>query len=217
MHRFDDPTTMPASGETPLACHARAVSLHGTPGATYVERRGIPCQLASSADVRFLVDCNGRSAVVVLLRDGNDSATALHARYLEYARGQNKMLTFGVRGGIIAVLPQWRSDPLILVEGLFDALSLAVCGYASIATIGRWADWLPEFAAQRTVWLAFDGNRPGDALAHSAASLLCDSQVRRLRPPGRCKDWNTALIKRGPVHVACRLRDALAAHEDAKR
>src|SRR5262249_18810577 len=142
------------------------------------------CTLASSADVRFLADCNGRPAVVVLLRDQNDSATAVHARYLEHARGQDKMLTFGVRGGIIAVLPHWRSDPLILVEGLFDALSLAVCGYASIATIGRWAGWLPEFAARRNIWLAFDGNRPGDALANSAAALLCDSQVRRLRPPG---------------------------------
>jgi hypothetical protein len=208
---------MPASGETPQACHARAVSLQGTPGAAYLERRGIPCQLASSADVRFLADCDGRPAVVVLLRDAHGSGTALHARYLEHTRSQNKMLTFGVRGGVIAVLPQWRADPLILVEGLFDALSLAVCGYASIATIGRWADWLPGFAARRTVWLAFDGNRPGDALAHSAAALLCDSQVRRLRPPDRCKDWNTALVKRGPAQVARALRASLAADEDAKR
>jgi hypothetical protein len=202
---------MPGTGESPSVCFARALPLERTPGAAYVQRRGIPVALASAAGVRFLPECNGRPAVVVLLRDRHDAPTALHARYLENVRGQNKMLTFGIRGGVIGTLAGWRADPLVLVEGLFDALSLAVCGWGGVATIGRWACWLPEVAAQRVAWIGFDGNRPGDAAAARIALLLAASQVRRLRPPPRCKDWNTALVKRGPPAVSRWLRESLSA------
>jgi len=48
------------------------------------------------------------------------------------------MLTIGSGGGTASVLGGWQVEPLILVEGLFDALSLATCGWASVATVGRW-------------------------------------------------------------------------------
>ena len=103
--------------------------------------------------------------------------------------------------------------PLILVEGVFDALSLAVCGCGGVATIGRWAPWLPEACADRLTWLGFDANRPGDREVAAYARRL--SHVRRLTPPPRCKDWNTALCKRGRAEVTRWLRERLASPDTA--
>src|SRR5262249_23053687 len=138
---------MPGTGESVEECLARAVPLAGTPGQTYVARRGIPVDVANAAGVRFDADFGGRPAVLAALRDHGDALVAVHGRYLHHVRGQNKMLTIGPGGGTLNVLGSWRAEPLILVEGLFDALSLATCGWASVATIGRWAPWLPEALA----------------------------------------------------------------------
>jgi DNA primase len=120
------------------------------------------------------------------------------------------MLTIGPGGGAIGVLDGWLTDPLLIVEGLFDALSLAVCGYACIATIGRCVPWLPEAASGRAVWLAFDAGRSGDAEGARLAAQLTHSTVHRLSPPGRSKDWNTALVKRGRAAVTGWLQHSLA-------
>src|SRR5262249_49263595 len=107
---------------------AHTVPLHGTLGETDVQRRGIPVDSAAAAGVRFAPDCAGRPAVVIGLHDNHDRLVFVHARYLEFGRYQDKMHTIGPGGGAISVLGGWRSDPLLIVEGLFDALSLAVCG-----------------------------------------------------------------------------------------
>lgn len=188
---------MPGEGCAPVDSLARATLLAGTPGQAYVERRGIPVGVAHAAGVRFAPDFCGRPAVLVGLRDWEDALVGVHGRYLETRRGQGKMLTFGTAGGLIGVLGGWRADPLILVEGLFDALSLAVCGLGCAATNGRWASWLAQELAGRTAWVAFDGSRPGEKEAALYCERLCAANVRRLPPPPRCKDWNTALAKRG--------------------
>jgi hypothetical protein len=166
-----------------------------------VEHRAIPVGVAHAAGVRYARDFDGRPAVIVPLYDHHDALTSVHARYLQTLRGEDKMLTIGPGGGAIGVLGGRRAEPLIVVEGLFDALSLAVCGYACVATIGRCVPWLPEVSAGRMVWLAFDAGRSGDAEAAPLAAELSHSRVRRLPPPGRSKDWNTALVKRGRAAV----------------
>ncbi|MRR34601.1 hypothetical protein EG829_07870 [bacterium] len=211
MHRFDDPPSMPGTGESPGERLTRAVPLAGTPGQAYVERRGVPADIADAAGVRFDRDFGGRPAVLVAMRDREDTVVAVHGRYLHVVRGQDKMLTFGPGGGTVSVRGGWRVDPLILVEGLFDALSLAACGWGSVATIGRWAPWLPEVSAGRVVWLAFDASRSGEAEAASYAGLLQASDLRRLPPPTRCKDWSTALVKRGRTAVTRWVHDRLTA------
>lgn len=213
MLNFNDPLFMPGTGESPEELLARAAPLAGTPGQAYVERRGVPVDIAEAAGVRFVGDFGGRPAVVVPLRDGADMLTSVHGRYLHTMRGQNKMLTIGPGDGVIGVLGGWRGEPLILVEGLFDALSLAACGWASVATIGRWASWLPEVSAGRVVWLAFDACRPGEADVARYAARLQRAEVRRLPPPTRCKDWNTALVKRGPRQVSRWVSEQLAGYE----
>jgi len=211
--RFDDPPLMPSTGEGPEQRFARIVPLAGTPGQGYVERRRVPLDVAEAAGLRFDADFGGRPAVVFALRNREGFLASLHGRYLDARRGQDKMLTVGPGGGVASVLGGWQAEPLILVEGLFDALSLAACGWASVATVGRWAPWLPGVAAGRVAWLAFDAGRPGEAEARRYAERLAGSCVRRLPPPTRCKDWNTALAKRGRVEVANWIRGQLAAQD----
>lgn len=202
---------MPGTGEGPGERLARAEPLAGTPGESYVERRGIPRNVADAAGVRFDRDFGGRPAVLVAMRDEKDTLVAVHGRYLHVVRGQNKMLTVGPGGGTVSLLGGWREDPLILVEGLFDALSLATCGWGTVATIGRWAPWLPEVSAGRVVWLGFDASRSGETEVARYTRLLCTSDLRRLPPPPRCKDWSTALVKRGRTAVTRWMHERLAA------
>lgn len=206
-HRFHDPPLLPGTALGPAECLARAQPLEGTDGQAYLERRGIPLDIGSAAGVRFSPDWAGRPAVVIALRDLDGAIASVHGRYLHTVRGQNKMLTIGAGGGAISVLGGWRGDPLIVVEGLFDALSLAVCGHAAVATIGRDVPWLAAVATGRTVHVAFDRTRPGEQEAARLATALAGARVHRLPPPPRCKDWSTALVKRGPAGVAKWLRD----------
>jgi hypothetical protein len=208
-HRFHDPPVLPGTALGPAECLARAQPLEATDGQAYVERRGVPVDIATAAGVRFDPNWAGRPAVLIALRDRDGEIRSAHGRYLHNVRGQDKMLTIGPGGGAISVLGGWRSDPLIVVEGLFDALSLAVCGHAAIATIGRDVPWLPSIAAGRAVHIAFDGNRPGEQEAARLATALVGARVHRLPPLPRCKDWNTALVKRGPSEVARWLRDSV--------
>ena len=215
MRTLADPPTMPGTRESPIAFMARSVPLAGTPGAAYVEGRGIAVEVADAAGVRFVEECLGRPAVVAFFHDRHDTPRALHARFLHSARRENKMLTFGEGGGAISCREGWRADPVIVVEGLFDALSLATCGRSSVATIGRWAPWLPDVTAGRIVWIGFDGNRPGDEAATRVATALSASDVGRLRPPDRCKDWNTALARHGTRRLSAWLDAALGARPEA--
>lgn len=208
-----DPVCMPRSGESAAERFARALPLAGTPGQAYVERRGISLAIADAAGLRFDADWAGRAAVLVALHDHAGGLVSVHGRYLSTVRGQDKMLTIGPGGGVVDIGDGRRGEPLILVEGVFDALSLAVCGCSGVATIGRWASWLPEVCADRITWLGFDANRPGECEASAYAQRL--SRVRRLPPPPRCKDWNTALCKRGRAEVSRWLRDRLALADTA--
>lgn len=181
--------------------------LVGTPGQAYVERRGIPVDIANAAGVRYAADWGGRPAVIVELYDQHGVVTSVHGRYLHVVRGQDKMRTVGPGGGVINVLGGWRMDPLIIVEGLFDALSLAVCGFACAATIGRHVPWLPEVATERPVFVAFDNGRSGEV---NAAQLMAElSGARRVHPPGRSQDWNSALVKRGRAAVSRWLKEVI--------
>jgi hypothetical protein len=210
MHYYHDEPCMPGTGETPAQRLSSAAPVAGTVGAAYLSRRKVSPDVAHAAGVRFDADFLGRPALVAPLVNRSGEVVSLHGRYLAVARGESKMFTFGPGGGVIEVLDGWRAEALILVEGLFDALSLASCGWSCVATIGRWAPWLPDVSRGRVVWLAFDAGRPGEAEAKRCSDRLTGAEVRRMLPPGRCKDWNTALVKRGPALVSRWVRDCIA-------
>lgn len=213
MRRFSDPLVVPGTLLSPEEIYGRALSLAGSPGQEYAERRSVPVDIAESAGVRFEPDFAGRPALLVPMRDMEANLTAVHGRYLHATYSQNKMLTVGRAGGAVILGNVWQTEPLIMVEGLFDALSLAVCGWASVATIGRSISHLEKLTINKNVWAAFDAGRSGESNAIMLQKLLPRALVRRLPPPPRCKDWNTALVKRGPVLVAQWLRAQLLAGE----
>ena len=198
---------MPGSGLPPETVYAHALPIFGTAGEDYVLRRGVSVEVAAAAGVRFAANLAERPAVLVALRDRSDRLTSVHGRYLHAARGQNKMLTVGRGHGAIPFLGGWRAEPFVLVEGLFDGLSLAACGWPSVATIGRQVCWLSEATAGKVVWAAFDAGRSGEANFALCQNQLREATVRRLPPPPGCKDWNTAIVKRGPATVARWVRD----------
>lgn len=202
---------MPKTGESPEQVLARSTELETGPGREYVERRGVPWTVANAAGVRFCAEFDARRAVIVPMRGARGELLAVHGRYLHSTHAQDKMLTIGAGGGIVSVLDGLRAEPAIVVEGLFDALSLATCGFGSLATIGRSAPWLPAALEGRRVWIAFDDGQPGEKEARHYRRWLTRSDVRRLPPPTRCKDWNTALVKRGAREVERWLRTQLAA------
>lgn len=205
-HHFNDSLCMQQNGLLPEQLLSRAQPLVGSVAQGYVERRGVPVPVAEAAGLVFDSDFGGRPAVLIALHDQEQRITSVHGRYLTTARGQNKMLTIGAGNGVIAVQRGWRAEPLIIVEGLFDALSLAVCGWSAVAHIGRWATWLPQVSAGREVWLAFDASRAAEIDVAQYRRRLPNAHLRRVLPPPRCKDWNTALLKRGANEVERWLR-----------
>lgn len=211
-----DPKVMPGTGQTAEERWARSMQLRDTPGQIYVEHRGIPVSLAHDAGVRFDPDWNGRAAVLVPMRGLQGELCSLHGRYLLQRGDENKMLTIGPGGGILQVGDALSNDVLLVVEGLFDALSLAVCGQSSLATVGRIAPWLPQFCKGKTVVLAFDANQPGEATALFYEQFLQGAIVHRLKPPGHSKDWNSALLKQGKAALLQWLRINLAQWMNSK-
>lgn len=186
---------MPHTGETPQECLDKSVAVSNTPGEQYLTKRGIPVAIAHNFGVRYDPDWNGRPAIIAPMYDADKKLCSVHGRYLMQTGKQDKMFTIGHGDGILNIGEALQTNPLILVEGLFDALSLAIYGFSTIATVGRLAHWLPEACAGKTVVLAFDGNKPGDATAAFYKEFLVDSKTFRLTPPRHSKDWNTALRK----------------------
>lgn len=179
--------------------------LHGTPGAAYLEGRGLPADFCHAAGVRFASDFFGRPAVVFPLRGENGKLTAAQGRYVD---GRNdprlpRMRTAGARRlGVFATPGAWESAALVLVEAPIDALSLALCGVPAVALCGceGLPDWLRMRCAFQTVIAAFDADEAGDKAARELARVLegvgCRKKVLRLRPAS-AKDWNACLLQQG--------------------
>lgn len=174
----------------------------------------MPLAVATGAGLRYTEDLNGRPAVLAPLTGAGGELRAVHGRHLHDRRGEGRMFTVGRAGGLFALLDGERATPLVLVEGLFDALSLGHAGLPCVATIGRWVDWLPELARGREVWLAFDANRPGERASRAFAASLAGAACRRLRPPDGHGDWNAAARRRGAAALAAWVRSAAARTEE---
>lgn len=207
---WDDPRVVPDSGETPEQVLARAWAVDDPRCLAYLERRRISLAVAQAAQLRFSPSFDGRPAVLAAMRRHDGDLRAVTARYLQTTRGEEKILTVGDAGGVFSAGDGLAAEPIVLVEGVFDALSVALCGMSCVATIGRYVDWLPGFAAGRTVLLAFDGNKVGDHAARYYRDRMPLAICRRLRPPPQCKDWNMALQKRGQAALAKWLADGAA-------
>jgi hypothetical protein len=184
--------------------------LRGTPGAAYLEKRGLPPDFCHAAGVRFVPDFFGRPAVVFAVQGAGGRLVAAQGRYID-GRDNPRMRTTGPRGEGVFATPG-ALDPgraLTVTEAPIDALTLALCGVPAIALCGcdGLPDWLRRAAAFRRVLAAFDADDAGEKAAGKLAAALhpVGAHVLRLRPEG-AKDWNEQLRTVGADALTVHLR-----------
>jgi hypothetical protein len=197
--------------------------LQGTPGAHYLESRGIPAELAHNCGVRFSPSWAPRregtpayragAAVVFPLRDDSGRLVAANGRYIG-AGATPKTRTGGdaSRGVFEATTPRldlvrmrpFDAPSLIFCEGPIDALSMALCGYPALAVAGcNLPPWIDAECVRKRVLLASDADERGNKAASTwkPTVLPFAAEVERMRPP--CgKDWNDALLQVGAGPLA---------------
>lgn len=190
------------------------VPIEGTPGAAYVERRGIAAADAAIHDVRFHASWAPRStmrgspAVVFGGRNERGRLIAAQGRYLA---GPMKAASCGPTGSAVYASHGALEAPVVAIaEAPFDALSLAVFGLPSIATFGTaLPKWLRMRLGFRTVVIATDADAAGEAFAERIrATLTLGTRLVRMALPAGCKDANEALVA-DAVDFAERVGDLL--------
>jgi len=190
---------VPAVDEEGLVRRLQGLTdLRGTAGESYVQSRGIPLDLASTAQVRFSPSWWGRPAVLFPIRDPAGKLVATQGRYVD-GRTDLKTRTAGPAGaGVFATPDALRAELVAITEAPLDALSLWVCcGIPAIATLGcNLPSWLPRVLAFKRVLVGTDADAAGDeAFAKWAPHLgSLGAKVDRLRPVEH-KDWNEWLQK----------------------
>lgn len=181
--------------------------LPGTPGATYLAGRGISLEVAQLAAVRWSADWSGHRAVVFPIRARGAEIIAAQARAI---RGPAKLTAGPKKDGVFFVPVTMAGGRLcgpldagvpavILVEAPIDALSLAVCGFPSIALCGTSGpNWLHLACGLRRIALGFDADEAGERASADIQRLLqpFGARCERLRPES-AKDWNEKLIAEG--------------------
>lgn len=219
----------PPSEATPLpedwrTCLGTLGPLAHTPGAAYLEGRGLPADFCARAGVKFAPDYYadkatgkpGRAAVVFPLRGENGRSVAAQGRHLAPDVKPKALTTRGGTNGGLFVTPGALDAPvLVIVEAPIDALTLAFCGLPAVATCGasNFPDRLKHHALGRVVVLAHDSDPAGDkatATITARLALAAPRLVVRLRPD-RAKDWNDVLMRDGREALAASLSAFLRA------
>lgn len=202
--RTEDPDKRAAAADP----HWRAMweastPLEGTPGAAYIEGRALPADAAHEACVRFSAKWYGRPAVLFPVHDRVGALVAVNGRFVA-GRANPKTQTAGAQSLGVFATPGALSAPLVAVcEAPLDALSLWLCGVASIALIGTSApDWLSSALAFRSVLMATDADTAGDNTAAKLSPLLKSRGARTFRFRARGgKDWSELLERRGAANL----------------
>ncbi len=180
--------------------NARPVA--GTIGAKYIEKRGIPIELASAANVLFSTDFYGRDAVLFPMHNRVGELVAFNGRFTDGKESKGKLKTQSVGKksfGLLATHGALESEIITVCEGVFDALSLHLCGLPAVAIVGTsFPEWLSSALAFQKVFVATDADESGDKAAESLVNVLRSRGARavRMRPEG-AKDWNDMLLNIG--------------------
>ena len=212
--REEPPTEKAATLQARLKA-ARPQPLEGTPGAAYLEGRGLDTHQAHQAGVRYSPSWHGRPAILFPLRDRNGVLVAAHGRHTD-GREDPKAHTDGPKSAGAFLTPgALEAEPLVIVEGPMCALTLALVGVPALALCGTDApDWLPRRTAFRRVLVATDADDAGDRAAEKLAERLgsLGAECERLRPVG-AKDWNDVLQAGGIDALRAALAPALPGAE----
>jgi hypothetical protein len=178
---------------------AAAVPIAGTPGGRYLERRGIPVDVAVAAGVLYAASWCGRPAVVFPLRDRSGAVVAADGRYVDDGDRPKARTGGEKRLGVFATPGALEAEVVAVVEAPICALSLASAAMPALALGGTSApDWLARAVAFKRVALGLDADETGDRAAAGVAAQLgsLGAVVERWRPVG-VKDWNDALRAHG--------------------
>jgi hypothetical protein len=177
----------------------RSVNPRGSPGANYLQQRGVPAALARLAEVRYSPRWYWRPALLFPIRDQNANLVAVSGRFIS-ERNTLKTITGGAKSlGVFATPGALKSKVIAIAEGPMDALSLAFCHLPAVAMMGTsWPNWLSEATADKEVLIATDADIAGDEVAGRLTEVLSSDTKRlmRLRPPIG-KDWNDVLLQVG--------------------
>lgn len=192
------PVAASAAATDPAPVLAASVALAGTPGAAYVESRGIPLAVAEAAGVLWSRDFYGRPAVLFPIVDRQGQIVAVNWRYLD--AGTPKTRSIGPKSlGVFCTPGALAASPIVICEAPLDALSLHACGVPAVALVGTTGpDWLRIVCGLRRVALALDADEAGALAAEKLGAVFGSfgSKLERWRPEG-AKDWNEALQVRG--------------------
>ena len=212
-------TVAPTDDRAWLATIRDVEPLAGTPGAAYLERRGIPADLVAGIDALYSADHYGRPSILFRVRDRAGRIVGLIGRYVD-GRDDPKGRDVGKKSHGVFAAPGARTKAgrLVITEAPIDALSLAAAGIPALALGGTsWPDWLPSACTFRPVVLALDADKAGDeGCARLTAALQAyGAKIERWRPSGG-KDWNELLATLGPDQLRAALASGDAEDESAR-
>ena len=192
-----------------------------SPGAWYLESRGVWWALAAAAGTRYhpsfhpFQTFTARPAVVFPVTDLAGELVAVQGRAIAgifgYKNGKplNKLTVGKVSFGVFCTVGALDGRYVIVTEAPIDSLSLAAVGLPSLALVGTgYPAWLIRAIGSRCAYLATDNDPLKDGEDAGAgdrtAKRLCDElaknggRIIRLKSE-RAKDWNAYLTSVGPA------------------
>ncbi len=169
----------------------------------YLHGRGIPFETAKASGVFFSANFYGRPAVVFPMVSRDGETVAVNGRFVDGRERDGSSRKTQIAGrkslGLFITPGALEAETVAVCEGVFDALSLYLCGIPAIAMVGiTGAAWLYRALTFRNVFVALDADESGDKGADVLIGTLKTYGARavRLRPDG-CKDWSEFLQTHG--------------------
>jgi len=209
---YRNTSKFPESGFDWKKAWEKSANLSDSPGAAYIQQRGVPPALARLAGVRYSPRWYKRPAALFPIRDQGGNLVAVSGRFIS-ERNALKTMTGGTKSlGVFSTPGALKSRVIAVVEGPMDGLSLAFCHLPAVAMMGTsWPDWLPEAIASKQVLIATNADAAGDEVAGHLVELLSadTSHLVRLRPPVG-KDWNDVLRQLGRKQAQDFIRKRIA-------
>ena len=194
-----DPNSAPAAKFDWRTVWENAPSIEKTSGERYLRGRCVSVEAMNWAGLRFCARWAGQASVLFPIRTRSGELLAAQGRAVKGSakrtHGPKKEGAFFapvVLGERIFAPLDKRIPSIILVEAPIDALSIASCGFPSLALCGTSGpSWLHLACGLRRVSLAFDADDAGERAARSIEAQISPFGARceRLCPQG-FKDWN---------------------------
>lgn len=183
-----------------------SLPLAGTPGEVYLAGRGIPLRVAELHGVRYgRRFLQARECVLFPFVDRErKKVVAVNARYLDGNTTRDKTQTAGPRSqGAVWSPGALAHDPVMVVEGPLDALSLFTAGVPALALVGTaGTHWLPDACVGKNVAVALDNDEQGDAASVRLATQIAAAGGRPYRCRPSLNDWNDMLMSIGAEALA---------------